>query len=139
VIGSTARLVRCRRNRSERWRGAFVAPGLLSSEESKRSIPFSSFNKHCAIVLASSGHNARETKLLPADIDCLQDFLQQIGKSPAGLVQFFPDDICRPRTVTHLVRLGFFVRFPCRDDTIVLLLRMHIRKIQSFVRLTRDR
>jgi hypothetical protein len=69
----------------------------------------------------------------------LQSFFQKVGKTPAGLVQFFPDDICHQRSVTNLVWLRFFVRLACRDDTVLLLLRMHICKIQSFVRLTRDR
>jgi hypothetical protein len=44
-----------------------------------------------------------------------------------------------PTAVINLVRSRFFVRFSCRDDTVVLLLRIHICKIQSCVRLARDR
>jgi hypothetical protein len=53
----------------------------------------------------------------------LQSFFQKVGKAQAGLVQFFPDDICHQRSVTNLVRLRFFIRLACRDDTILLLLR----------------
>src|SRR5437867_12580466 len=55
-----------------------------------------------ASLAVQSRRAGREATLLPVGTDRLQDFLQQIGKPPAGLVQFFSDNTRCPRAVTNV-------------------------------------
>ena len=65
--------------------------------------------------------------------------MEQIGKTPAGFVQFLPDNVRRPLAISNLVWLRFFHYLTGGDGTTFLRFRMHICELQSLMCLARNR
>src|SRR5262245_32671634 len=108
----------------------------VTAELSSRPTP-SKITRPAAIspaTLFSTVTRARLTSWTTARILRLQDFLQQIGKTPTGFVQFFPDSVCSPCTIVYLIRSQFFDRFTGCNDTVLMLLRVHSGEFKSRMR-----
>src|SRR5207249_6774281 len=74
---------------------------------------------------------ARLTRWTTARIGQLQDFLQQIGKTPTGFVQFIPHYVSCPNVINTMIRGWFFDRFTGRKDSVFLLLDRKSTRLNS--------
>src|SRR4029077_15872624 len=111
-----------------------------TTDVSSRPMP-SKITKPAAIspaTLLSTVTRARLTRWTTTRICQLQNFLQQIGKTPTGFVEFVPHYISCPSAIKAMIGGWFFDRFTGRNGAILLLLRVHICELQPRIRLARD-
>src|SRR2546430_15610149 len=90
------------------------------------------------VTLPCTVTRARFTRWITARIGQLQNFLQQIGKTPTGFVQFIAHYVSCPNAIKAMIGGWFFDRFPGRNNAVLLLLRVHICELQPRMRLARD-